>query len=326
VKEAAEDLVRIKASADRELKNKETDLVSSKSKLELEQLQLATLKDQEKNSVIFAPQPGMVVYSQDAASRWGGSNSRIEEGAQVRNRQKLIELPDFSSWRVETRVHESMIQQVMVNQGALISIDALAGTLLNGAVSKIGVLPDSSRWFMPDTKEYLVNINLTTTTLPLKPGMSAKTEIMLQQLKNVLFVPLQAVTVVGGKANAWIKGETGPKLTEIAVGLNNDRFVEIRQGLSEGQEVLLSATADAAGDAGVIKRASEKTNKANGDEPESQGNKGEKQETPKKKKAAEGKDQEADAGPAADKTAMPDKAHDTPAPLAEKESRKERNS
>jgi hypothetical protein len=174
----------------------------------------------------------------------------------VRNQQKLIDLPDFSAWQVETRVHESRIQQIKMGMPAMITIDAFGGKSVKAQVAKIGVLPDSSRWFMPDTKEYLVNLDLTTTTLGLKPGMTTQTEILFQTLKNALFVPIQSVATRDGRTSVWRKGELGPRVQEVEVGPNNDRFVEIRSGLKEGDVIFMQAQ-EAGGGSGVVKRPSD---------------------------------------------------------------------
>jgi hypothetical protein len=200
----------------------------------------------------------MVVYAVEGGR--GGEN-QIEVGAQVRNRQRLIELPDFSAWQIETRVHESMIQQVKLGQVALITLDAFDNSdssMLRGTVSKIGVLPDNSRWFMPDTKEYLIDLDLTSTTLPLKPGMSAKSELILEELDDVLSVPIQAVTTEAGKTVVWVnRGVGGAQAQPVTVGLNNDRFIEISEGLEAGDEVLLNPPVKTTAPA-ILERPSER--------------------------------------------------------------------
>ena len=239
VREAEESLEQVRRGAESALKNTETALASAKSRLELEEMQLKKLEDQKDATIIKAPRSGMVVYHQD-----GGRNSTpIQAGTQVRFRQTLIDLPDFSAWQIETRVHESMIRQVKVGQKGLVTIDALPDQLLEGEVERIGVLPDSSRWFQPDIKEYLVNLDLSTTTLPLKPGMSTKAELVLADLKDVLQVPVQAVFTVDDRAYVNKLTSGGPVRQQVELGMNNDRFVEVRSGLNAGDAVALTEEA-----------------------------------------------------------------------------------
>ena len=226
----------VKTSA--ELRNKQTAMDSAKARLDLEKMRLSQLEDQAANTLITAPEDGMVVYVKPGG-RW--DNTPLQEGSQVHFRQKLIDLPNFSQWEVETRVHESMIQQVKMGQGALVSIDAMPGKVLEASVSKIGVLPDSTRWFQPDTKEYIVNLDLTTTTLQLKPGMSTKNEILLKDLGDVLYVPVQAVMSRDGKYLVKVRKAGVITEREVKIGQNNDRHVQITEGLEEGEQVALMA-------------------------------------------------------------------------------------
>ena len=256
VREADDELERTRLENVNELRNKEIEVETSKAKLDLEETRLARLEEEMRNTTITAPRDGMVVYFKQRGRR--SSGEAIEEGSQVRFRQRLIDLPDFSRWQVETRVHESVIEKVKMGQGALIGIEALPDETVAAAVSKIGVLPDSGRWYMPDTKEYMVDLDVTTNTLPLKPGMTAKVEILIAQLEDVLYVPLQAVSNVDGQPIVMREGELGPEARVVEIGQNNDRFVEIRAGLREGDFILLEPGALAA-PGSIIERPSDHT-------------------------------------------------------------------
>jgi HlyD family secretion protein len=235
--EAVEELLRTEKSNASEKRSHEIEVESSRTKLELEKTQLDQKELQLENSVIYAPETGMVVYARDRRRR--SESDEIKEGTQVRYRQKLIELPDFSSWKMEARVHESMIQRVRTGMGGLITIDAYPEDILDATVSKIAVLPEEAHWSQPDVKEYTVDLDITTTTLNLKPGMSCRSEILLDRVPDTLLVPIQAVHPMDGKFWVWRKQGKSDAMIEIEVGLNNERFVEVLSGLNESDTVLL---------------------------------------------------------------------------------------
>ena len=63
---------------------------------------------QIENCKLFAPSDGIVVYANDPNRRTGQCQPQIEEGATVRERQKIFSLPDLDApMRVNTKVHES---------------------------------------------------------------------------------------------------------------------------------------------------------------------------------------------------------------------------
>jgi HlyD family secretion protein len=257
--EAQQDLETMKVTQYSEVRKREVALESAKSRLELQQAQLAQRELELAKTVIYAPQEGMVVYSINQQRGRGGSNQdqRIEIGATVRNRQQLIELPDFSAWVVQTNVHESMIQQVRLGQKVLITLEAFPNEILQGRVGRIALLPDSTQWFTADVKEYKVDVELSSTTLPLKPGMSAKAEIILDNLEDVVRVPLQAITARESQTYVLLKGVEGPRIQDVVVGMNNGRFAEIKSGLKVGDVVLMTERLGTTGS--MIDRPSERS-------------------------------------------------------------------
>ena len=118
---------------------------------------------------------------------------------------------------------------------------------------KVGVLPDSqNRWMNPDMKVYLTTITINGTNDWLKPGMSAKVEILANCLSNVVYVPVQAVSPLEGKQVCYVANGRKPECRTVEVGEFNDEFIEIKNGLKEGERVLLRAveTPDAREDRG----------------------------------------------------------------------------
>ena len=238
-----EEAIKARERTDRQaraqLTKAEADLKAKESTLKLQKARLAKQKDQFAQSTIKAPQAGLVVY---AGSQRRYQTVRIEEGAQVRERQTLIQLPDVSTMKVNTKVHESVVDKISVGLKATVRIDAFPDLVLGGEVASVAVLPDSqSRWMNPDLKVYTTEVRILNQRDDLKPGMSARVEILIADLNDVVYVPIQSVTVREGKNVCFVveHGRVQPRTVE--TGMNNDDFVEIKNGLREGQDVLLYA-------------------------------------------------------------------------------------
>jgi multidrug efflux pump subunit AcrA (membrane-fusion protein) len=119
-------------------------------------------------------------------------------------------------------------------------VDAFPDQPLTGEISKVGVLPDSqNRWMNPDLKVYLTTIIIDGTHDWVKPGMSAKVEILVDHLTDVVYVPVQAVTPVDDRQYCYVMGAFGPNRHEVEIGQFNDEFIEVKKGLKEGDLVLL---------------------------------------------------------------------------------------
>jgi hypothetical protein len=100
-----------------------------------------------------------------------------------------------------------------------------------------------NRWLNPDLKTYLTEITIDEDQdiSSLRPGMTAKVEILVDQVADALFVPVQSVTTIDGApvCYIWKDGQFAPRSVEL--GDSNDSFVVVRAGLDEGDVVQLNA-------------------------------------------------------------------------------------
>src|SRR5258705_7537009 len=97
--------------------------------------------------------------------------------------------------KLTLKVHESRVNQVRPGQAAYIVLDALPDKRFRGHVNWIAPLPDSSSLRGdPNLKVYLTEVRITDPLPNVKPGVSARAEIVVTNLENALTVPIQAVT------------------------------------------------------------------------------------------------------------------------------------
>lgn len=234
-------LVRARKEAISKLAQSRAQLKSSERRWRIESEQLAELREQMSNCVIRALRPGLVVYGGGEDRRFGNEEP-IREGATVRERQTIITIPDMTKMSVRLKIHESYIKKVKKGLKAKIQIDAFPDQKLEGEVIKVGVLPDSgNRWMNPDLKVYITSVSISTVQDWIKPGMSAKVEILVKNLDDVVYVPLQAIVPINGKHFVFVENGIRTEQREIQTGEFNDEFIEIKSGLKEGEKVLLRA-------------------------------------------------------------------------------------
>jgi multidrug efflux pump subunit AcrA (membrane-fusion protein) len=217
-------------------------LRAAQGRYEVQSQQREDLNEQLRKCTIKATQPGLVVYGSGGND---GNQDPIHEGATVRERQTIITIPDLTQMEVKVKIHESFINKIKVGQKARITVDAFPDIVLDGEVSRMGVLPDSqNRWLNPDMMVYLTTIAIHGTYGWVKPGMSAKVEILVNHLNDVVYVPVQAVSPDNGKLICYVAGLFKPERREVEAGEFNDEFIEIKKGIKEGECVLLQAPAD----------------------------------------------------------------------------------
>ncbi|MEO0278988.1 MAG: efflux RND transporter periplasmic adaptor subunit, partial [candidate division WOR-3 bacterium] len=244
VEEAKRELERVKQRAARMLAQYEADVLTQSNTLELQKRLLERYKRNLEACKIYAPQDGLVVYP--VAEGRFSQESMIEEGAIVRNRQELIKLPDTSQMKVRVRIHESWIGLIKEGLPAVVVLDPMPDRTFKGVVSKVAPLPDSaSRWMNPNLKVYPTEV-LVLEPLPptVKPGVSARVEIIVTNIPNALYIPIQAVTLHKGKPAVYVNRNGKDEPVHIEVGMFNTGFIQVVAGLQEGDRVLVAPPID----------------------------------------------------------------------------------
>jgi len=216
-------------------------LNSAKGQYDVQLRQRQDLAEQIDKCLLLAQKTGLVVYGGGGDQAvYYGNQEPIREGATVRERQAIITIPDLSRMSVNVKIHESYIKKVKKGLKARITVDAFPDESLVGEISKVGVLPDSqNRWMSPDLKVYVTTVTIDGTHDWVKPGMSAKVEILVNKLEDVVYIPVQAVSPDNGKQICYVAGGFKPERREIEVGEFTDEFIHVKSGLKEGERVLL---------------------------------------------------------------------------------------
>lgn len=211
------------------------DLQSSQLSLKDSQLSYESSQDQLDKYTIKAPISGTVVEKDIKAGDTLESNSSSST--------TLCVIADMSVMTFTINVDELDIAQLKKGQEVTITADALSGKTFTGYVDNIGILGATS----DGVTSYPVKIVINDAG-DLWPGMNVSAEIVVNSAKDVLRVPVSAVnrghTVLvkgaeGTKGLLQKDAPDGAKYVRIEVGLNDDSYIEVTNGLSEGDVVLV---------------------------------------------------------------------------------------
>lgn len=238
--EAERELERIEARARSELAQAEAKLKSSEASYRVQKEQLEKFRKQLEACTMRAPAAGQVVYSSSMLDRWMRQRRQIGIGETVRERQKIICIPDPSVMKVEIKIHEMWIDKVQAGQKVEITVAAFPDEAFGGEVLKKAPLTDPEDRFNPDLKVYTTDVKIEGTHEFLKTGMTAKVRIIIDELKDVLIVPIQTVINQEGRKVCYVTTGSRVQRLEVQTGEFNNDFVEIKSGLAEGDKVLLN--------------------------------------------------------------------------------------
>ncbi|HOL50415.1 MAG TPA: efflux RND transporter periplasmic adaptor subunit, partial [bacterium] len=244
-REAVAELERTKSKCQSRIIQAEANVKSRKATYMLTKARLDTTIQNLEKCTIRATQPGFVVY---ATTGRFFVESPISAGTSVRMYQELLNLPDFSTMGVEIKIHESSVEKVKAGLPATIKVDAFPNQTFTGKVQSVALMPDPTlKWLNPDLNVYVAQISFDKSYDYLRPGMSAQVEVIVNTLKNVLVIPLVAVNFSEGKAYVNVLRGRSIETRQIEIGESNEREVEVKKGLKEGDIIVVSAIGKPAG-------------------------------------------------------------------------------
>jgi RND family efflux transporter MFP subunit len=170
------------------------------------------------------------------------SEQVIQQGTIIRERQHVFILPDTDRVQVSASIHEAMVKQVKPGRKAHITIDAYPDLKLSGVITQMASTPDPQSWRRSTVKFYQATVKVNEQAEGLRPGMNAKVEILIKELKDVLAAPVQAVMKSGDTGYCYVlnNGNTKPELRRLRVGKSNEQYIEVTEGLAADEQVVLS--------------------------------------------------------------------------------------
>jgi len=192
-------------------------------------------KELEK-TVIRAPFKGIAILFEAFRN---GQKRKPRIGDKVWQNQPLLYLPDISAMIVKTQVREIDLHKISLGQDCLVSVDAYPNVSFDGKVSFIGVLATGRYQRQGGEKYFQVTVAIQTEDSRLRPGMTARTDIIGKQVEDALSIPIQAVFHDNGNDYCYRLDGSGFKKEKITLGHQNEDIVQVVSGLKEGNRVSL---------------------------------------------------------------------------------------
>ena len=176
-----------------------------------------------RHTVITSPMDGVV------------SHRHVDRGAYVKTTDTpVVTIEAMHTVKIEAPISERDIVAVRPGHRALIQVDAYADEPFSGTVRRLAPTVD------PSSRSGEVEIALANPGNRLKPGMFAKVTLLLAEREDVVLVPRDALLGDGAETTVFVVRDGTAHRQPVSTGLLNDTLAEIREGLAEGDEVVLS--------------------------------------------------------------------------------------
>ena len=179
-----------------------------------------------------------IIIHDDGSILDGRNRYRACDKAGVDPKFKTYDGDDALAFVLSANLHRRHLDE---GQRATVVSDALPDAMLGGEVISVSVLAQTGGSRDPNRRDYIVKIILDDfdRSLGLKPSMRCRADINLNRVDDTLYIPIQSVFRQGPVAYVWVPDGRGYSQTEIAIGQASELYVEINEGLIEGQVVLM---------------------------------------------------------------------------------------
>jgi HlyD family secretion protein len=209
-------------------------IAQAKAQVEQNRAALAQNEEELRNSTIVAPIDGIVLARNveigDAVS------SILVLGSTATS---LFDMGDTHEVFVRGKVDESDIGKVYLGQTARIKVESFKDKSFDGKVTKISPMGTEK----DNVTTFEVRVSITNAAGELKANMTANAEIILEEHKNVLYIPEGALIYdKDKKASVEVpdsKGKEGKRKVAVTVGISNGSKTELLSGLKKDEQVIL---------------------------------------------------------------------------------------
>jgi HlyD family secretion protein len=215
---------------------------------------LKQMRDNYKRTAIFAPIGGTV---------FGLSKKKGEKvlGTIQMSGDVLMSIANLNEMEVQVDVSENDVLRISVGDTADVEVDAYLDRKFKGVVTQIANSAGSGGLIQVTTEQatnFKVKVRILESSYtdlltagnskyPFYPGMSATVDIRTRTEKNVLTVPIQAVTTredtlaTENKLNimVWVVQDDTVAIREVTTGIQDDNYIQITGGLKE-EDIIVS--------------------------------------------------------------------------------------
>lgn len=182
---------------------------------------LDELKINLQNTNVISPVDGFV------------SKRTMDPGAMVSQNIPIASVVDISRLRLVANVIEKDLRLVNVGDKAVVEVDAYPGEKFFGKIARVSPVLD------PSTRTAPMEVEIPNGENKLKPGMYARINLTIEDLKDIIVAPKNAIVDFNNKRGVWVPNEDNrAKFREVELGIEDADKVEIKSGLKEGDRVV----------------------------------------------------------------------------------------
>ncbi|MCL3780053.1 HlyD family efflux transporter periplasmic adaptor subunit [Prolixibacteraceae bacterium JC049] len=186
----------------------------------------------QRACTVKATENGMAIYPR----LWGERKLKVGDEVQRWN-PNIMSLPDLSELNSEIFIKEIDIAKISKGDSVSIKVDALPDEEYRGVVYSIANIGQQQA--SSGEKVFKVLVRLNQADDALKPNMSTMNHILFDKAEEAITVPREAIFKKESKHYVFLKDKGEIFKHHVEVGAENDTDVLVKEGIKEGDKVLL---------------------------------------------------------------------------------------
>jgi RND family efflux transporter MFP subunit len=217
--------------AEAQVSSAKSHITACEQRIRVSEAEQARFKTLFQYRVIAAPFTGVVT------NRYANTGSLIQAGtASQTQAMPVVRLSENGLLRLALPVPESAVALIHLGEPVDVRVSALNRTF-PGRVARFSDKVDQS------TRTMKTEVDVPNPSLVLIPGMYAEVDLITEQRKSVLSVPVEAVDGSGESARVYTVQPSGTiEIVTVRLGIETAQRIEIRSGdLKEGDSVIVGS-------------------------------------------------------------------------------------
>lgn len=210
------------------------DYNTKKSNYDQQVLAVEELQEQLDSLVIKAPFDG--VFSTDFVNQRVNVLTSLVPGTKVTSSTQFGGVASMDTMLLGIQVDELDLPSINAGMEVEVSVDSVPNQIYKGEVTQVSTVGTTTN----GVTYYDVVVSVSETD-GLKYGMTATGEILLENKQDILMIAIEALQSRGGRYYVTLKNDDGTvtEQHEIKIGIRNQTYVEVTEGLTEGQTVVV---------------------------------------------------------------------------------------
>lgn len=183
---------------------------------------------------VVSPARGIIIKRNNFTS-----GQKWAVGDQPFSGSDLIDLPDLSEMRALVKINEVDVAKVLQGQRVEIRPDAWSDSVYLGTVESVAYLAQNKE-LRSKIKVFPTQIRINGQSDQLLPGLTVRCRIIVNELHDVLYVPIESVFRDELSEYVWLKNGSGFRRADVKTGAVNTDYVVITEGLSVNDLIALT--------------------------------------------------------------------------------------